>query len=236
MMTSEENFTFINSYLSRMEPIIIENKGFIDKYVGDGIMTLFGGGADDAVKAGIAMLHQLRDYNKTRTTPERMPIKIGVGINTGSLMLGTVGGKNRMDGTVISDAVNLAARIESLTKVYQVSLLISHNTFLQLQNPDAYAIRNIGKVRVKGKSELVTVYEVFDADISEVKEGKLATLEMFAEGLSFYNVSSFAQAKQLFEECLRVCSEDAIARVYLQWCQEQIVSQDRLMDLDSELA
>lgn len=235
-MSPEDNFKFINSYLYRMEPIIIENKGFIDKYVGDGIMALFGGGADDALQAGIAMLHQLRDYNKTRITPERRPIKIGVGINTGSLMLGTVGGKNRMDGTVISDAVNLAARIESLTKAYQVSLLISDRTFLQLQNPDAYAIRNIGQIKVKGKSELVTVYEVFDADISELKEGKFATLKIFTEALSFYNFNSFAEAKELFEECLRINPEDKVAKVYLQCCQKQILSQDRFMDLDSDHA
>lgn len=235
-MSPEDNFKFINSYLYRMEPIIIEHKGFIDKYVGDGIMALFGGGADDALQAGIAMLYELKEYNKTRITPERTPIKIGVGINTGSLMLGTVGGRNRMDGTVISDAVNLAARIESLTKAYQVSLLISDRTFLQLQHPDAYDIRNIGKIRVKGKSELVTVYEVFDADISEVKEGKLATLEMFTEGLSFYNLNSFSEAKKLFEECLRVNSKDRVARVYLQCCEKQILSQDRFMDFDSDHA
>lgn len=235
-MTPEDNFKFINSYLYRMEPIIIEHSGFIDKYVGDGIMALFGRSADDALQAGIAMLHQLREYNKTRNVPERIPLKIGVGINTGSLMLGTVGGKNRMDGTVISDAVNLAARIESLTKVYQVSLLISDRTFLQLNDPGAYAIRNIGKIRVKGKSELVTVYEVFDADISEVKEGKLATLPTFREGLSFYNFNNFTEAKQLFEECLKIHPEDTVAQVYLQFCERQMLSQDRLMDWDSELA
>jgi len=235
-MSPEDNFKFINSYLYRMEPVIIEHNGFIDKYVGDGIMALFGGGADDALQAGIAMLHQLREYNKTRITPERVPIKIGVGINTGSLMLGTVGGRNRMDGTVISDAVNLAARIESLTKVYQVSLLISHHTFLQLENPDVYAIRSIGKIRVKGKSELVTVYEVFDADASEVKEGKLATLELFAEALSFYNLNSFGEAKGLFEECLRVNSGDRVARVYLQFCEKQTLASDGLLDLDSDRA
>ncbi|MCZ0900498.1 adenylate/guanylate cyclase domain-containing protein, partial [Microcoleus sp. HI-ES] len=120
-MTPEDNFKFINSYLSRMEPVINENNGFIDKYIGDAIMALFSGEADNAVKAGIAMLHRLAEYNEYCANAGCAPIQIGIGINTGSLMLGTVGGPNRMDGTVISDAVNLASRVESLTKNYGVS-------------------------------------------------------------------------------------------------------------------
>ncbi len=93
-MTPEDNFKFINGYLSRMEPAIIEYGGFIDKYIGDAIMALFGGGADDAVKASISMLNRLTEYNKTRQRPERPALKIGIGINTGDLILGTVGGKS----------------------------------------------------------------------------------------------------------------------------------------------
>ena len=171
-MTPTENFKFINSYLSRMEPLIVENQGFIVNYIGDAIMDLFSEGADDAVKAGIAMLQTLAEYNRSRASLGYVPVQIGVGINTGSLILGIVGGKSRMDGTVISDAVNLASRIESLTKNYGVSLLITQQTFDRLTNPGDYAIRVIDKVQVKGKSEWVTVYEVFDADLAEVKAGK----------------------------------------------------------------
>src|ERR687886_1812196 len=110
-MTPEDNFKFINSYLSRMEPVINENHGFIDKYIGDAIMALFSGEADHAVKAGIAMMHRLVEYNQYCARAGCAQIQIGIGINTGSLMLGTVGGPNRMDGTVISDAVNLASRV-----------------------------------------------------------------------------------------------------------------------------
>ena len=163
-MTPEDNFRFINSYLSRMEPVINQNNGFIDKYIGDAIMALFSGDANNAVNAGIAMLNRLLEYNQNRANSGYAPIKIGIGINTGSLMLGTVGGQNRMDGTVISDAVNLASRVESLTKNYGVSLLITQETFLRLENPSEYAIRTLDRVKVKGKSESVTVYEVFDAD------------------------------------------------------------------------
>ncbi|WP_293347164.1 MULTISPECIES: adenylate/guanylate cyclase domain-containing protein [unclassified Microcoleus] len=218
-MTPKDNFKFINSYLSYMEPLIVENHGFIDKYIGDAIMALFSEGADNAVKAGIAMLHTLAEYNQHRASTGDVPIQIGVGINTGSLMLGTVGGRNRMDGTVIGDAVNLAARIESLTKNYGVSLLITQQTVDGLRNPADYGIRVIDKVQVKGKSELVTVYEVFDADLPFVKAGKLATLPVFTEALSLYNIYNFTEAAGLFADCLRENPGDRVARIYLDRCQ-----------------
>ena len=217
-MTPEENFKFINSYLSHMEPLIVANQGFIDKYIGDAIMALFSEGADDAVRAGIAMLYALVEYNEYRDSVGYIPIKIGVGINTGSLMLGIVGGPNRMDGTVISDAVNLASRIENLTKKYGVSLLITQHTFERLSNPADYAIRVIDQVQVKGKLEMVTVYEVFDADLPEVKAGKLATLQVFTEAVSLYNTDGFNDAAVLFADCLRHNPGDQVAQFYLQRC------------------
>ncbi|WP_373536152.1 adenylate/guanylate cyclase domain-containing protein [Microcoleus sp.] len=217
-MTPEENFKFINSYLSYMEPLILENQGFIDKYIGDAIMALFSEGADDAVKAGIAMLHSLAEYNRQRAAAGDVAIKIGVGINTGSLMLGTVGGNSRMDGTVIGDAVNLASRIESLTKNYGVSLLITQQTFDRLTNPADYAIRVIDKVQVKGKSEWVTVYEVFEADLPEVKAGKLANLRLFAEALFLYNMNNFREAGELFADCWRQNPGDKVAQIYWDRC------------------
>jgi predicted ATPase/class 3 adenylate cyclase/GAF domain-containing protein/tRNA A-37 threonylcarbamoyl transferase component Bud32 len=217
-MNPEENFKFINSYLSRMEPAIAENSGFIDKYIGDAIMALFSGAADNAVKAGIAMLYRLGEYNQHRQNSGYSPINIGIGINTGSLMLGTVGGQNRMNGTVISDAVNLASRIEGLTKTYGCSLLISEHTFARLQEPQNYAIRTIAQVLVKGKSEQVTVYEVFEADTPKIKAGKLATLASFNEGCFLYNSGRFEAAAEKFEFCLKHNPGDRVSEIYLQRC------------------
>ncbi|MBD1889172.1 AAA family ATPase [Coleofasciculus sp. FACHB-SPT9] len=217
-MNPQDNFTFINSYLSHMEPAIIENQGFIDKYIGDAIMALFSGEADNAVKAGIDMLRRLTEYNQHRTASGHVPIKIGIGINTGSLILGTVGGKNRMDSTVISDAVNLASRIESLTKKYGISLLISHKTFQSLPDSNQYAIRLIDRVKVKGKSKAVSIFEVFDADPPETYEGKVATRTLFEEALILYHWQKLRDAEQLFAECLRRNPTDKAAQIYQQRC------------------
>ena len=219
-MTPQDNFKFINAFLSRMEPAIIENQGFIDKYIGDAVMALFSGEADNAVKAGIAMLHRVAEYNQHRANSNYMPIQVGIGINTGSLMLGTVGGDSRMDSTVISDAVNLAARIERLTKKYGVSLLISHHTFSQLQDANEYAFRIIDRVKVKGKSVAVTVYEIFDADAPEIREKKLTTKLEFEQALLLYHLEKFSVAAKLFEYCLYINPTDTAARIYLEHCQK----------------
>jgi len=219
-MTPQENFNFINAYLSRMEPAITSNNGFIDKYIGDAIMALFSDFADDAVKAGIAMLNILTNYNEDRQRVGYVPIQIGIGINSGSLMLGTVGGKSRMDSTVISDAVNLASRIEGLTKYYSVPLLISHQTLERLRNPADYAIRIVDKVQVKGKSQYVVVYEVFDADPPEIRSAKLANLSVYTEAMLLCERKQFREAGKLFEECLRTNPSDQVARIYLKRCRD----------------
>lgn len=221
-MNPQENFNFINAFLSRMEPAIREHNGFVDKYIGDEIMALFSGNADEAVQAGITMFERLALYNQHRANYDYAPIEIGIGINTGELMLGTVGGFSRMDSTVISDAVNLAARLEELTKIYQVRLLISHYTFLRLSNPGDYGIRLVDKVNVKGKAKKVTVYEVFDADPPEIRKAKLATKTAFEEGLMLYYRDRLSDAAQGFSQCLQVNPGDKVAQHYLKRCQHRM--------------
>jgi PAS domain S-box-containing protein len=221
-MNPAANFQFINAYLSRMEPAITDNFGFIDKYIGDAIMALFDGSADDAVKAGIAMLEQLNQYNISSHEPDRPPLEIGIGINTGSLMLGTVGGQSRMDSTVISDAVNLASRVETLTKEYGVSMLITHNTFIQLNY--IYDLRLIDRVAVKGKSRMVTVYEVFAADPPELRQKKLETKTIFEQALVLYNSDRCVEAIRLLSACLEINPNDKVAQIYMQRCMKGAIA------------
>ena len=219
-MTPEDNFKFINAYLSRMEPAIVENNGFIDKYIGDGIMALFGGDmdADRAVRSGISMLQRLAEYNTTRQRPDRPPLKIGIGINTGSMMLGTVGGLNRIDSTVISDTVNLAARIEGLTKIYRTPLLISSNTFFNLEDVDRYYIRLIERVKVKGKLDKVSCFEVFDADPPDLRDCKQELKTKFEQGISLYHLGKMKEARQIFQACLDKIPNDPIVQIYMARC------------------
>ena len=172
-LSPEKNFEFLNFYLSEMGPIIRKHNGFIDKYIGDAIMALFPVSANDALNAAIAMLKLLPEHNRAQEKRGNLPINIGIGLHTGLLMLGTVGEHNRMETTVISDAVNLASRMESLTKTYGASLLISDNTFRSLSNPSQYTMRLIDRVTVKGKTKTTSVFEVLDGEPSEIQNKKL---------------------------------------------------------------
>ena len=214
-MTLTENFKFINSYLSRMEPLITDNYGFIDKYIGDAIMALFGRCPDDAVQAALGMLLELNKYNLLRKQYNKSPIKIGIGINTGSLMLGTVGGINRMDTTVISDAVNLASRLQDLTKVYGASLIISQHTFFALNDYTKYNYRFLGQVQVKGKKDVVSLFEFFDADPPEVIEFKIQTKTLFEQGVISYYSQKKEQATQIFQKIINLNNQDKAAYFYL---------------------
>jgi two-component system, sensor histidine kinase ChiS len=219
-MTPKQNFDFINSYLSQMEPIIAQHHGFIDKYIGDAIMALFPTSADDAVCGSIAMLNQLEDYNQGRNRAGYEPIKIGIGLHKGPLMLGTVGGQNRMDGTVIADAVNLASRVEGLTKIYRTALLITEQTYLALAEPTQYHIRVIDKVKVKGKSEVITIYEVYDADSQNMRALKDKTRADFEAGFELYHQTDYQQAQHFFDKVLQTHEDDTVAQVYLERCQK----------------
>ena len=218
-MSPQENFNFINAYLSQMEPLIDQHHGFIDKYIGDEIMALFPIQADDAVRAAIAMLKKLLSYNQGRQRAGYSPISIGIGIHTGPLMLGTVGGKNRMDGTVISDAVNLSSRVEGLTKTYGTPLLITEQTYQQLTDISQYKIRNIDNVTVKGKMNSVIVYEVFDADSPTSIEMKLETKTFFEQGVQCFHQAEFHHAQVFFEKVYQINDDDRVTQIYLNNCQ-----------------
>jgi class 3 adenylate cyclase len=216
-MTPDENFAFINTYLEHMGPVIRNHHGFIDKYIGDAIMALFTN-ADDALRASLAMLETLVAFNARRRSAGLEPIAIGIGLNTGSLMLGTIGEKHRMDGTVISDAVNLASRVESLTKEYRVGLLISQYTYEHLADPAAYDIRPIDVVVVKGKTQPVTIYEVFENDPPAIRTAKGQTRNLLLQGVDALAHRDTTAARRFFEECLAVAPGDPAAANLLKTC------------------
>jgi len=192
---------------------------FIDKYIGDAIMALFPTNADDALNGSIAMLKTLAKYNNLLQHTECEIIRIGIGLHTGKLMLGTIGGQKRMDGTVISDAVNLASRIEGVNKIYGTALLISEETYSRLNDVSQYAIRTIDKVKVKGKSKPVTIYEVFDGDAPSVIDLKMKTRDNFEAGLIHYRQRAFIEAIQCFKNILHIHPEDFVAQIYLKRCE-----------------
>ncbi len=222
-MSPEENFRFVNKYLSKMGPIVSDNHGYIDKYIGDSIMALFDRSPEDAVNTSVKMLDALRDYNKERAQEGNDPILIGIGVNTGKMMLGTLGESGRMEGSVISDAVNLAARLEGLTKLYKTPLLLSEETLLKIGD-SIFDTRLIDKVAVKGKENHVMVYEVLNGESPDISDAKISTLPKFKKGFELYQNQQFENALELFRTCIEKVPEDGVAELYIERCEKLISS------------
>jgi len=221
-MTPKENFDFINYYLGYMEPVIRNNNGFIDKFIGDSIMALFSYNAEDAINASIEMRIKLSQFNQVMDQFGKPAINSGIGIHSGSLMLGVVGGEGRMAGTVISDAVNLASRLEGLTKIYGSAIIISQDTLIKLNDPTQYNYRFLDIVKVKGKKEAVYIFEVIDGDSDDIKQLKLKTKEQFAEGINNYKLRKFNEALKSFKYVHDLNNHDKTAELYISRCKNFI--------------
>lgn len=218
-MTPEENFIFLNGYLRYVSPVIRRHHGFIDKYIGDAMMALFPETVDHALQAAIEMHQELAIFNRQRLQQNLKPIRIGIGLHTGLLTLGTIGEEKRMESTVISDAVNLASRIEGLTKLYGSSIIVSEQVLNQLKDLQRYEYRFLGKLRVKGKQQPVKVFEIIDSDLEDVRTVKIRLKHLFDSALNSYYERNFVQAAGKFFHILTQHKEDRAASFYIRRCE-----------------
>lgn len=215
-MTPEDNFSFLNSYLGRIGPIIRNHNGFIDKYIGDAIMAIFPRNAEDAVKSAIEMQKAINEFNLERIRKGDAPITAGIGIHTGDVILGTLGEEKRMEGTVISDAVNISSRLENLTKLYKATILITMETFLELEDQELYNFRILDRVKVKGKEQFITVVEIMDG-YEEEKLAKLLECKVyFEEGVSHYLRKEFDESLDRFQKVIEFVPDDKATQIYIQ--------------------
>lgn len=218
-LTPEQNFRFINGYLGTMEGPIRKEGGFIDSYIGDAIMALFDAGANAAVRAGIGDLRALEEHNAERVAAGDKPLRIGIGVSTGSLMLGTIGGKDRINCGVIGDCVNLAARVESMTKMYGASFLISEFTHARLADPSVYALRVVDRVRAKGKTKPVTIYEVLDGLPAAERSKRIASRPTFEAGWRAFQDGDVTAALGEFRAVVAADADDEAARLWVARCE-----------------
>ncbi len=217
-MTPQQNFDFLNSYLKRATPIVRANHGFIDKYIGDAIMALFPREPADALRAGIELQRELVKYNQGRVKAGYEPVRIGIGLHCGELILGTIGEEERMQTTVIADAVNVAARIEGLTKVFKVSLLVGKPIVDKLEPGHGFKLRHLGAVKAKGKSRNVEIYECFDNDPRELMEHKINSADLFASAINQYREALFLSAGTTFRRVADLNANDTVAAHYRDSC------------------
>ncbi len=218
-MSPQETFDFINRYLSQVSPIIRQHNGFIDKYIGDGIMALFPESPEDAVHCAVAMQKQVSLYNQEQQQQGKLSINIGIGLHTGTLMLGTIGEQERMESTVIADAVNLASRLEGLTKLYGAGIIISEKTLSRLTDFQHYSYRFLDQVKVKGKNIAAGVFEIYDGDIDYLQALKTQTKSDFEQAVFLCHRQECEQAQAILQQVLTINPEDKAALLYLQRCQ-----------------
>jgi two-component system sensor histidine kinase ChiS len=210
-MSPQENFDFINNYLERTSPVVRDHNGFIVKYLGDGMMAVFPECCDDALDAGIEKIERIRAYNEERKVRGDEPIELGIGVNAGHMMVGIIGESSRMQGDALSDNVNLSSRVEGLTKFYSVSLIITEAAYRGLAHPERYNIRFLDRVQVKGRSEALDLYEVFDGDDAAQRELKQATQSEYAAALELYYKRDFSGAQAKLFGVLQQNPRDKVA-------------------------
>lgn len=164
-LAPEEVVSFLNDYLSRMSEAIFSNRGTIDKFIGDAVMAIFGAPisqrdhANRACSAGLDMVAALEAFNEVLRQEKKPPVAMGAGINTGDMTVGNIGSRQRFNYTVIGDSVNVAARLESLTKFFGVTLICSAAT-REACEPDHFVFRPLGRVRLQGRSGHTEIFEL----------------------------------------------------------------------------
>ena len=217
---AQDTVALLNEYFTLMVECIQREEGMLDKFIGDAIMAAFGipeGHADDAdraVRAAIAMIARLGEWNKERQAHGKPPVNIGVGMNTDRVVSGNIGSKKRMDFTIIGDGVNLASRLESACKQYGTRILVSDSTHKRLRG--TYQTRELDLVVVKGKTQPVAIYEILDYHTDETYPNLIDALGHFRNGLTRYRQRKWEDAVRLFEEVLAINPNDKPARLYIE--------------------
>jgi adenylate cyclase len=212
----------LNEYLSRMTSEIFSNGGTLDKFIGDAIMAVWGnvrslGTAQDAkscARAALGMRRELSQLNQTWREQGRMGLGMGIGINHGEVIVGNIGSQDRMDPTVIGDAVNLASRLEGLTRIYGVDMLVGASV-AELVRDEVY-LRSVARVQVKGKTKPVDVFTFVAARGEETDPELLKWLETYEEAFEKFRARDFTDAKILFSRFLEFYPDDLLAKMYLQ--------------------
>jgi len=217
----------LNSYLSDMSECIFREKGTIDKFIGDAVMAIFGAPvpqedhADRACRVALDMINSLKTFNQHNEGFGENPLEIGIGINTGSMTVGNFGSAKRFDYTVIGDEVNLASRLEGLTKYFGVNIIISEATLKSCQSNDLVT-RALAIVKVKGKENAIEVHEL--VGFLGCQSPLHKSMSLWDQALKAYLAENLEVAIELFQEYLTEFPDDVSATMYIDRCNRAITN------------
>ncbi len=215
-MTPDENFRFVSSFNERLGPIIRLHQGFINQYLGDSIMAIFPRQPVDALNAAIDMQIAVYELNVERISQGLPIIKAGIGMHTGPLIMGITGDEHRLDAATISDTVNTAARIESLTKHYRSPLLLSGETLIQIADQEKFNLRQLGKVQLKGKNKLLSIVECLNGNPGKNLQKKIVTSAYFTDAMQAYFEQDFQNAIEIFQSIMAIDPDDNTALYFME--------------------
>jgi adenylate cyclase len=212
----------LNEYLSRMTVAVFENNGTLDKFIGDAVMAVWGnvssrGVGEDAracARAALAMRRELRALNQKWEAQGTPPFRIGIGINHGDVLVGNIGSQEKADPTVIGDAVNLASRLEALTRTYLIDIIVGARAAELIR--DEFDLRSVALVQVKGKTQPVEIFTLIGAKRDRRDEEFLHRLETYEAGFRKFRERDFTPAKILFSQFLEFYPDDSLAKMYLE--------------------
>lgn len=214
----------LNKYMGYMAPIVRKYEGVVGQFLGDGILAFFDLAPEHAIDAALEMQRALDEFNKDIAALGLEPVDIGIGLNGGNAMFSIIGEAERLEGLVISDSVNLSARIESLNKYYHTRFLITGAVYDKIADPERYLIRLIDKIVVKGKTQSAKIYEVEPLPAPEDLPIARDYVALFERGFAAYESGDFASAERAFSECLRRKPSDRVAHRMRERCLEFQVS------------
>jgi len=212
----------LNEYLSAMTDIILEHDGMLDKYIGDAIVAVWGAPivreehAKLACKASLDMQKKLIELRSNWQSEGKPQFKARIGLNTGFMTIGNVGSHQRLSYTVIGDVVNLASRLEGINKQYGTYIIISQSTYDEVK--DAFQVRELDLIRVKGKKEPVRIYELLAETGESLPEAKARLITHYGDGLNYYKDKSWQKALDKFSEGLKTDSGDSPSSLYIERC------------------
>lgn len=213
-MTPRDNFKFLASFLRNVTPIIRHAGGFVDKYLGDGVLALFPGEPAQAVFAATQVQRQITRYNFGRHLAGYQQVRVGIGLHHGTLMLGTIGTADQMQTTVISDAVNIASRLEGMTKTFDINIAVSGSVVAALPADHPFKLRGLGSVTAKGKTESVEVFECYDTDPDEVAALKTSLRSQWDAGMEAFREGKLLSANRVFARIAELNPKDTVAAYF----------------------
>lgn len=218
----QEVLDFLNDYFRHLGEPVHRHRGYVDKYIGDGIMALFDAPGEaqalDAVHAAIDMRQAVAAYNRGREERGESPVHVGIGVHTGPVIIGTVGMESRMDLTVLGETVNIAARVEQLNKLYGTSVLVTEQTLALLSGTEDLTWREVDCLQLKGSDKPVAVFEMLEAPDGAARARLDRFLPVYRDAMAAYYRGDLATAREGFDAALAIDPDDPVCAVHRGRC------------------